>query len=933
MSKMDKGAHFYACDFQVHSPRDPQWQGNGAVTAAERQAYSVEFVAACRQKGIGAVAITDHHDMAFVPYIRAAAEEERDANGNLLPANRRLVVFPGMELTLGVPCQALLIFDSTFPHDLFSLVRTALAINQTADSEEKGVQAVRLESITKLSQLHDELDKHEYLRGHYIVLPNVSERGPSTLLRSGHQGHYKEMPCIGGYLDGAITQLGDGNKTILAGLNAQYGNKPLALFQTSDNRRRDFTDLGNHLTWVKWATPTAEALRQACLARESRISQTPAVIPSVVVESISVSNSRFLGPVVLEFNPQYNALIGGRGTGKSTILEYLRWALCDDPPAVGDDTEEATDYQAKRRRLVNRTLVELGANVQVTLVAHGVPHVVRRNATNGELQLKIGTGEFEPCSESDIKTLLPIQAYSQKQLSGVGVRLDELRRFLRAPIRQALEEVSDRFADVADRSRAEYARLRRSREARRNLEIVERDSRSHSEQVQSLRTGMQGLTTADEGIMRQRAAYDEEEQIVGAWNEDLRRTAAGIAALQRSTGGMPTAASVELAPLPNGAALGAIQRQLAAVFASIGDGLGTLDAAVAAAGDPQTDLGGALASWREARDRFDELYQDAKTRSSANQVTLSQLQELEGRNRGLRERGTSIRAELASIEGAEAAYQALREEWRRLHQQRADLLLAQCERLTAASDGQIRVHLRRSVGVAMIADRLKSITSGTNIRSAKIERVSERIAAAGDPLGDWFAILDELEKLIGLDQTATIPSTPLLTELGLSDSDLRKIASKLTTDAWVDLSLVILEDAPVFEYRSRESEYMPFAEASAGQQATALLWALLNQEGPPLIIDQPEDDLDNQVMLQIVGQIWKAKTRRQLIFSSHNANLVVNGDAELVVCCDYRVAGEQSSGMLKYQGAIDMDEIRAEIATVMEGGRAAFKLRHDKYGF
>lgn len=70
----------------------------------------------------------------------------------------------------------------------------------------------------------------------------------------------------------------------------------------------------------------------------------------------------------------------------------------------------------------------------------------------------------------------------------------------------------------------------------------------------------------------------------------------------------------------------------------------------------------------------------------------------------------------------------------------------------------------------------------------------------------------------------------------------------------------------------------------------ALLKTLLNQAGPPLIIDQAEEDLDNPVMLHIVDQVWQAKQKRQLIFASHNANLVVNGDAELVVWCDHRAA-------------------------------------------
>jgi len=92
-------------------------------------------------------------------------------------------------------------------------------------------------------------------------------------------------------------------------------------------------------------------------------------------------------------------------------------------------------------------------------------------------------------------------------------------------------------------------------------------------------------------------------------------------------------------------------------------------------------------------------------------------------------------------------------------------------------------------------------------------------------------------------------------------------------------------------------------------------------------------DLDNPVILQVVNQIWAAKKERQLIFASHNANLVVNGDAEQVVWCDYRTAGDQSLGEIRDSGAIDMPAICWAIKQVMEGGEMAFKLRKEKYGF
>ena len=148
------------------------------------------------------------------------------------------------------------------------------------------------------------------------------------------------------------------------------------------------------------------------------------------VGGMSVSNSSFLGPIDLQFNPQYSVLIGGRGTGKSTILEYLRWALCDQPPGLEGD--EAPNYQERRRRLIEQTLKPVDATIEAWFEVNDVPHTVLRESQNGTLLMKIGNDEMRPCTEEEVCRLLPIQAYSQKQLSDVSVNVEELSRFITA---------------------------------------------------------------------------------------------------------------------------------------------------------------------------------------------------------------------------------------------------------------------------------------------------------------------------------------------------------------------------------------------------------------------------------------------------------------------------------------------------------------------
>jgi chromosome segregation protein len=349
-----------------------------------------------------------------------------------------------MELTLAVPCQAIVIFDANFPVDLLPQAVQALSATPAPDSEARHAPTLRLEHLKTLHDVYGELNKREFLRERFIVFPHVGETGRFTLLRTGFAAHYKSMPCVGGFVDGSVTQHGQGNTSILNGKNKDYGNKAIAVFQTSDNRNRNFTKLGTHVTWVKWATPTAEALRQACLGRFSRISHVEPRLPAVRLTRIEVSNSKFLGPIVLDFNPQYNAVIGGRGTGKSTILEYIRWALCDQPPSGSDDAgEELADYQRRRQTLIEGTLLPLDAVVDISFLLNGVSHIVRRKAS-GELTLRIGDAPFQACTEQNVRELLPVRAYSQKQLSAVGARLDELRRFVDAPIQGELDGLQER---------------------------------------------------------------------------------------------------------------------------------------------------------------------------------------------------------------------------------------------------------------------------------------------------------------------------------------------------------------------------------------------------------------------------------------------------------------------------------------------------------
>ena len=122
---------------------------------------------------------------------------------------------------------------------------------------------------------------------------------------------------------------------------------------------------------------------------------------------------------------------------------------------------------------------------------------------------------------------------------------------------------------------------------------------------------------------------------------------------------------------------------------------------------------------------------------------------------------------------------------------------------------------------------------------------------------------------------------------------------------------------------------IPLENQSMGQRAIVLLKIILAYDDKPLIIDQPEEDLDNKYIYdQLVSAFREAKDNRQIIIATHNANLVVNTDADqiIVATCE--------DGVISYNvGTLENKYTQESVKNILEGGETAFKKREEKYGF
>lgn len=949
---MDKGAHFYRCDFQVHTPRDRNWTGNKfgvnqdeleSLTLEQKEQitedriqFSKEYLEKIRNAGLNAVAITDHHDVVSVKIIRKVAEEENQTFIASSQIEKVVKIFPGIELSLSNPAsQCIIIFDSDLSDANLDSVLNFLGINPTNEFEKDTIETHRISQdiIHDLVHLHRKLDELVYCKGKYIILPNVGYGSQHSILRQGFHEHYRKMPCAGGYVDKAISNE-SGYQNKINGGDVNYGNKSIALISTSDNRFEDGREFGKFSTWIKWAGPTAEALRQACLAKESRLSQMLPELPQIYISKIDVTNSKFLGSFSIEFNQQYTSFIGGRGTGKSTILEYLRWGLCDQ--TLSNNPDEQSDIDKRRQNLINRTLVPFDGEVRITFSVNGIFHIVKRNSVSKEIHLKIGNNEFEQVKEDEVRRILPVQAYSQKQLSNVGVRTDELKRFIQLPIANQLNNLKFQLNDNSKRIRTSYTNYLRKKEIQNEVEEFNLEIKSLNNQVENLRLQLKGISKEDQEIISNKRKYDFEQSLINKSKSEIFNTEKKITEFVEFLDKLPDF-SPHNHELQNRDLMKEIDNARNNKFDEIKSLAKQLSKTL---NFPNlTELDALFGKWEKLKTIYELQYEAAKAKTTSNQTQLTEIQRIEGRlsevNKSLEERIQKIN----ELGDPEQEFTQFSSEWFRLHQQKIELLNEQSQKFSKLSKGYIKAEITKSIDIKKIKSDLTTAFQGTRINENKIQTLCDIIINSDKPLEHWVELVNELRLLaeikISEDKKIELPETPILNSCEYNEGNRTKIIEVLSPETWLNLATKEIEFSPIFQYTTNNQmgDVIPFADASAGQQATALLTVLLNQAGAPLIIDQPEDDIDNRAIDEIIKNIWDAKKKRQLIFTSHNANLVVNGDSELVVCCDYRDAGSQTRGIIKAEGAIDYKIIRDEITSVMEGGEKAFRLRKDKYGF
>ena len=928
------GARWWKFDLHTHTPASDDY-GKGPEQASLKEITPADWLLGFMRAEVDCVAVTDHNSGEWIDRLRAALVELEQQSH---PDFRPLHLFPGVEITASGGTHILAVLD----------------VGKASADIAKLLGAVRYQGVWGkggVAAMASPIEVVEAIcaTGGIPILAHVDVDRPSGAwqLRGNTLAPLFDF-------DGLFAMEVVDTRCEKPEL---YRRRRLTWAEVLGSDSHHPSDAGgsrypgSHYTWVKMAKPSLEGLCLALLdgggfsIRRSDEPEPfePFASPKHCVEAIEIAEARYMGrgqPTRLTFSPWLNALVGGRGTGKSTVIHALRFAARREQELAQLDESSGPRVTFERfNRVPSHRLDTGGLNkkttIRWTVMRDGVRHRVqwRQDGRSVAVEDDAGGGAWKPSAAQNVTPdRFPLRVFNQGQITELaGENQQALLQVIDDAARvstpqERLDETQTAFYASRARIRELESKLIREAALTVELEDVERKLRRFEDAEH------RAVLTAYRRQRRQRRELERQFADADDAAARIEEAAANLQPDDLPAGTFDEASDVD--------------RQAAAIITALGDAVRAAAREVretaqrlrVAVGKQREVL--AATAWQTAVDQTaGEYNQLVKTLQAAGVADPSEYgrlvqerQRLDGEKKALesmrqeRNREEQLsKSRLENVLKARRAVSAARETF--LNKTLAQNHFVRIRGRRYGDDPRvIERSLREVLGVlddrfeddilimdddrakkGFVATLLQNLPNDAIERSSKIESRLDQfkqgvVAAAGGsgPFGGHFNnyLVRECER----------------------DPDL---LDKLL--AWFP------EDGLQVEYSRRGdgTDFQPITQASAGQRAAAMLAFLLAHGEEPLILDQPEDDLDNHLIYDlVVRQIRENKLRRQIIVVTHNPNIVVNGDAEMLHALDF-VRGQC---VVRQSGSLQEEKMREEVCRVMEGGREAFERRYRRLG-
>ena len=871
-------ARFWKCALQVNPVEYIAYRGQDHGMSEEE--YNQQLLNACLQENIKVIGLADHGNVDSVDRIRNLFDQSN------------IVVFPGFEISSTEKAH----FVCLFPEDVTTteLNRYLGKLDLTDPSD--GVRPSSLGAEELLTRANK-------LGGLCFAAHCTNNNG---VLKKGLNHVWRSLELKAAQIPGSVEALPANYKTIVENKNPDYKReRAIAVINAQDVvRPKDVSKLEASCL-IKMTRPCFESFKMAFLDPDSRV-QLHTDLPKEYfsrIESIKIDDG-YLNGIEITFSEHLNTVIGGRGTGKSTLLECIRYALEILPK--GKDAKRQHDEILKENLGKERGRVEL---VVQSSAFHGSHYTISRRYGEGAI-VRDNDGNVSSFQPLDI--LPGIEIYGQNEIYEIAQDPKSQFRLL------------ERFLPVNSMGSQEKLReiQKKLQENKDKLLRMESTSEEFEEQVAQLprleEQAKQFNSLGLEDKLKVVPLLEREKNLRHRIKEELTRVGTSLIQLREDLPDLVFLSDKVLEGLPDSD----LFKELKEVLVTLKQNLEFL-------------LKSSTEEFNKAREKTtglsDKLSTSIEQKENELVEAFRELPETEGKSG--REIGLTYQQLLKEIEAIKPSKSKLERQQvlkRELLQKRANLL-AELSDTRARNVSEVQAVLKKLN--ERLTGKLKISVNPEGERSI-LKRFLLGLEGVGEKRIAW---VDEAANLSPMSLARAIREGSDALQRsgwGITPSVVATL-QRFTSAQLYKLETLELEDKVKIELNvSHEGKenYRSLGRLSTGQQCTAILHLLLLDNRDPLILDQPEDNLDNAFIAdRIVVELRDAKLKRQFLFATHNANIPVFGDAEWIGI--FSVSDSKANMPSEDQGSIDLTRIRASAANILEGGRAAFVQRKEKYGF
>lgn len=878
-----RGARFYRCALQVN-PFEYLKRHSKETKFKDEASYNAAIVQACIKQKIEVIAVADHYR------IKSSKNLITDA------VAAGLIVFPGFEAVTKEGVHFLCLLDTSFSMSVVQAKIADCGIHDEAELSPLG----KYDSGELLKECRE-------WNGAVCIAAHVASDGGLLRALKGQSriAAWTDENLLACSLPGPISDAPDDLRSILQNKDvAHKRQRPIAVINCQDVNDPDDLLKSGASCWIKMSSVSINGLRQAFLDPESRIRLVSDPTPEDHTEFVAIAwDGQFLEGQSIHFNENLNVLIGGRGTGKSTVIESLRYVLQLDP--IGDDARKAHEGIV-HQVLKNGTKISLlvrshRPDVREFLIERTVPNppVVKDKSGN---VLTLGPRDVLP----------HIEIFGQHEISELSKSPEKLTYLL--------ERFMEDDPSIVKRKTDLKRELERSRG---RILDVQKEIKQIDERLSLLPSLMETLKRYQDAKLEDRlkdqSQLVREGKILQMAEERLKPFQAFLQDLENATPiDVAFVSEKALQDLSGHDILRPLHDCLVAFDQEVQTTAKGMQKAI------ETANGGIAkvqSGWNIRKQKVQEAYEKILRELQKSKVDGEEFLRLRRQIEDLK----PLTERKALLQRNEKEYfgnrRNLLDEWEELKRSEFQRLEKSAKRVNKQLTDRVRIQVAFAGNRSPLFDLLRRLIEGRFAESLEVLKQKPDLSLV--------ALVDSCRSgRDALVRKYSMPAAQADRLVQAGESVLMQI-EELELPSTVSTELNVAPEGQPVQWQRLE-------DLSKGQKATAVLLLLLLESDVPLVVDQPEDDLDNRFITEgIVPKMREEKRRRQFVFATHNANIPVLGDAELII--GLHAIGEAGIGQAKmpneHMGSIDNEPVRVLVEELLEGGKNAFETRRLKYGF